>query len=112
MIIHSRASANFPHLAPQGFRDYTYPGTTTQWPSAMTMSATWDVDAVHAWAQAMADEFVAKGVNVFLGPGVNVARTPLNGRNFEYVSGEDPYLGSELVRPLVRGIQSKGMHHI
>ena len=64
---------------------------------------------MYAWAQAMGEEFVGKGANVQLGPGVNVARVPLNGRNFEYVSGEDPYLGATLIQPLVRGIQSNGI---
>ena len=55
----------------------------------------------------MGAEFRAKGANVQLGPGVCVARVPQNGRNFEYVSGEDPFLGYTLVQPLVEGIQSQ-----
>jgi beta-glucosidase len=54
-------------------------------------------------------EFWGKGANVQLGPGVNVARVPRNGRNFEYMSGEDPYLGYTLVQPAVQGIQSQGV---
>jgi beta-glucosidase len=46
---------------------------------------------------------------VQLGPGVNVARVPRNGRNFEYMSGEDPHLGYTLVQPAVSGIQSQGV---
>ena len=57
----------------------------------------------------MGDEFYRKGSNVQLGPGVNLARVPRNGRNFEYLSGEDSYLGYQLVQPLVRGIQSQGV---
>ena len=57
----------------------------------------------------MGEEFYGKGANVQLGPGVCVARVPTNGRNFEYLSGEDPYLGYQLVQPVVRGIQSKGV---
>ena len=44
-----------------------------------------------------------------LGPGVCLARVPVNGRNFEYISGEDPYLGYTMVQPVVRGIQSQGV---
>jgi beta-glucosidase len=47
------------------------------------------------------------GANVQLGPGVCVARVPVNGRNFEYLSGEDPFLGFTLVQPVVQGIQSQ-----
>ncbi len=61
------------------------------------------------WGQAMGDEFYRKGANILLGPGLNLARVPLNGRNFEYLSGEDPYLGYQLVQPLVKGIQSTGV---
>jgi beta-glucosidase len=50
-----------------------------------------------------------KGANVFLGPGVNVARVPLNGRNFEYISGEDPTLGAKLVSAEIKGIQDQGV---
>lgn len=49
------------------------------------------------------------GANVMLGPGLSLARLPHNGRNFEYLSGEDPYLGQELAGPTVRGIQSQGV---
>ncbi len=57
----------------------------------------------------MGAEFFGKGANVQLGPGVNVARVPRNGRNFEYISGEDPFLGYTLVQPAVAGIQSQGV---
>ena len=60
-----------------------------------------------AWGVAMGEEFFAKGSNVQLGPGVCVARAPRNGRNFEYLSGEDPMLGSTMVVPVVTGIQSQ-----
>ena len=55
----------------------------------------------------MGEEFFAKGSNVQLGPGVCVARVPRNGRNFEYLSGEDPMLGATMVVPVVTGIQSQ-----
>eukprot|EP01065_Artemidia_motanka_P046836 TRINITY_DN718_c0_g1_i1.p1 TRINITY_DN718_c0_g1~~TRINITY_DN718_c0_g1_i1.p1 ORF type:complete len:708 (+),score=255.58 TRINITY_DN718_c0_g1_i1:59-2125(+) len=97
---------------PQGYRDGNYgkhgaaPGTSTQWPSDMTIGATWDPALAQRWGAAMAQEFYAKGANVQLGPGLNVARVPQNGRGFEYVSGEDPYLGGEIAYSSVKGIQS------
>lgn len=92
---------------PQGFRDNAHPGTTTCWPSGLTVGATWDPSAVRAWGAAMGKEFYGKGANIQLGPGLCVARVPVNGRNFEYLSGEDPYLGLVLVKPAVDGIQSQ-----
>ena len=94
---------------PQGFRDSVYPGTSTQFPSGLALAASWDVEAVEAWGAAMGSEFRAKGANVQLGPGLCLARLPNNGRNFEYLSGEDPFLGYSLAGPAVRGIQSQGV---
>ena len=71
------------------------------------MAATWDVDSMKEWGIGMGKEFYAKGANVQLGPGMNVARVPRNGRNFEYLSGEDPFLGQVLVKPVIEGIQSQ-----
>ena len=64
---------------------------------------------MNQWGQAMGDEFYDKGANVQLGPGVCIARVPRNGRNFEYVSGEDPHLGYVMSAAAVRGIQSRGV---
>eukprot|EP01060_Flectonema_neradi_P024712 TRINITY_DN335_c16_g1_i1.p1 TRINITY_DN335_c16_g1~~TRINITY_DN335_c16_g1_i1.p1 ORF type:complete len:672 (+),score=131.14 TRINITY_DN335_c16_g1_i1:45-2060(+) len=94
---------------PQGFRTTYHPGTSTQWPSGLGIAATWDVNAVTEWASNMADEFVTKGADILLGPAVCVARVPVNGRNFEYISGEDPKLGATLVAPVVQAIQKKGV---
>ena len=94
---------------PQGFRDNKHPGTSTAWPSGLTMAASWDVAAMEEWGVGMGKEFRAKGSNVQLGPGLCLARVPRNGRNFEYLSGEDPMLGHQLVQPVIRGIQSQGV---
>ena len=95
---------------PQGFRaPLSLEGTTTAWPSGLTVAATWDVNMARSWGRAMGKEFWDKGSNVQLGPGVNVARIPVNGRNFEYISGEDPHLGAELVAPAIDGIQSNNV---
>jgi beta-glucosidase len=93
----------------QGFGDDQHLTTTTAWPSSLTMAASWDVKAMNQWANGMGEEFWAKGASMQLGPGVNLARVPHNGRNFEYISGEDPFLGFTLVQPVVRGIQGNGI---
>jgi len=92
---------------PQGFRGSS--GTSTSWPAALTVSTAWDVNLSNAWGVAMGQEFYQKGANVQLGPGACVARVPRNGRNFEYVSGEDPFLGFHMTGAVVSGIQSQGV---
>src|SRR4030067_2404725 len=62
----------------------------TCFPTASCIASTWDVDLIHSMGQALAQESIALKVDVILGPGVNMKRTPLGGRNFEYFS-EDPY---------------------
>jgi len=93
----------------QGFRPGgTAPkGTSTAWPSGLAIAASWDVDAVFEWGSGMGKEFYDKGANVLLGPAVCVARVPLCGLNYEYISGEEPFLGKALMQPAVRGIQSQ-----
>lgn len=94
---------------PQGFRDNNHPGTSTSFPSALTVAASWDVELMFMWGKAMGEEFFAKGANVQLGPGMCLARVPQNGRNFEYVSGEDPFFGYTMVQPVIKGIQGEGV---
>ena len=94
---------------PQGFRDNEHPGSTTAWPCSLAIAATFDAEAAREWGAAMGAEFHGKGANVQLGPGMCLARIPRNGRNFEYLSGEDPHLGAVLVPPVVRGIQAQGV---
>jgi len=94
-----------------GFRTYWTPlvGTVTCWPSLLAMAATFDTDVVHQFAVALGDEFAGKGANTILGPSINVHRVARNGRNFEYLSGEDPYLGARLTEQYVHGVQSRGV---
>jgi beta-glucosidase len=94
---------------PQGFRMNVRKGTTTAWPSVLSYSTSWDTELIYEWGQVMGKEFKMKGAGVQLGPGMNVMRVGLNGRDFEYISGEDPSLGSLLVGPLIEGIQSNGI---
>lgn len=94
---------------PQGFRDDRHPGSSTAWPCSLAIAATFDKASSLAWGKGMGGEFYRKGSNVQLGPGICLARVPRNGRNFEYISGEDPYLGYALAGPAVTGIQSMGV---
>eukprot|EP00040_Diaphanoeca_grandis_P010532 m.53956 g.53956 ORF g.53956 m.53956 type:complete len:589 (-) comp21843_c2_seq1:98-1864(-) len=81
----------------------------TQWPSSLAIAATWDTQIAHDYGDALGLEQRGKGMNVMLGPGVNLARVPVGGRNFEYY-GEDPHLAATLSAQEVRGIQ--GQHVI
>lgn len=94
-----------------GFRTYwsELVGTVTAWPSLLSLAATWNPDAVHSFAVALGREFSGKGANAVLGPSIEVHRVARNGRNFEYLSGEDPFLGSRLVKAYVDGVQSQGV---
>jgi len=83
-------------------------GTVTCWPSLLHLAASWDEEIVMAVAAAIAREYLGKGSNVVLGPSVNVHRIARGGRNFEYMSGEDPYLGTRLAKAYVYGVQDEG----
>jgi beta-glucosidase len=80
----------------------------TCFPTASALASTWDVELVREMGQALGEECIALNVDVLLGPGNNMKRTPLCGRNFEYFS-EDPFLAGEMAASLINGIQSKGV---
>ncbi|GAA1917797.1 glycoside hydrolase family 3 C-terminal domain-containing protein [Microbacterium aoyamense] len=80
----------------------------TCFPPAVTLASSWDPELVAAIGAALGREAAAAGVDVVLGPGVNIKRSPLCGRNFEYFS-EDPLLTGELGGAMVEGIQSQGV---
>ena len=80
----------------------------TCFPAAVTLAATWDEELVTEVAGALAVEALATGVDVVLGPGLNIKRHPLCGRNFEYFS-EDPLLSGRLAAAAVRGLQDRGV---
>lgn len=84
----------------------SYPATC--FPVAATIVSSWDTELLEEMGQALADECIALDVDILLGPGNNIKRTPLCGRNFEYFS-EDPTLAGEMAASLIRGIQSKGV---
>ncbi len=80
----------------------------TCFPTASLLASTWDVDLIRVMGEALAEECIAQKVDVILGPGVNMKRSPLCGRNFEYFS-EDPFLAGEIASAFINGVQSKGV---
>ncbi|WP_320018633.1 glycoside hydrolase family 3 C-terminal domain-containing protein [Labilibaculum manganireducens] len=80
----------------------------TCFPTASALSATWNLDMVNKVGQAIGEECQAQNVNVILGPGVNIKRSVLGGRNFEFFS-EDPILSGELGAAYINGVQSQGV---
>jgi len=80
----------------------------TCFPTASALSATWDVALLREVGEALGNEASALGVNMLLGPGVNIKRSALGGRNFEYFS-EDPYLSGKLGAAYIRGVQAQGV---
>ena len=94
------------------WNDWGYSGRTndsiTAFPALTALAATWNPTLSEAYGNALAEEALYREKDVMLGPGVNIYRTPLNGRNFEYM-GEDPYLAGELVVPYIQGMQKNGV---
>ncbi|MDD6015187.1 MAG: glycoside hydrolase family 3 C-terminal domain-containing protein [Prevotellaceae bacterium] len=77
-------------------------------PSLTCLAATWNRDISTAYGNAVSEEFAFRGKDIMLGPGVNIQRTPLNGRAFEYM-GEDPFLAGEIVVPYIKAAQANGI---
>lgn len=77
-------------------------------PALTCLAATWNPEMSALYGRSIGEEALYRGKDVLLGPGVNIYRTPLNGRNFEYM-GEDPYLASRMVVPYVKGVQDCGV---
>ncbi len=77
-------------------------------PALTCLAATWDEELSLLYGKSIGEEARYRKKSVLLGPGVNIYRTPLNGRNFEYM-GEDPYLASKMVVPYVKGVQEIGV---
>ncbi|MFN8436327.1 MAG: glycoside hydrolase family 3 N-terminal domain-containing protein [Cytophagales bacterium] len=80
----------------------------TYLPCELLLAATWNRKLAFEYGKVLGSETHARGKNIILAPGINIIRTPLNGRNFEYLS-EDPFLVSELCVPHIRGVQSMGI---
>lgn len=93
---------------PNGLRNYD-PGTNcTTLPSVCAIGATWSREAAEKAGRTMANDCIHHNRQMILGPGLNIKRNALNGRNFEYVS-EDPVLTGEIAGHMVRGIESRGI---
>ncbi len=80
----------------------------TAFPALTCLAATWNPEMSALYGRSIGEEVRYREKDVLLGPGVNIYRTPLNGRNFEYM-GEDPFLASRMVVPYVRGVQENGV---
>lgn len=77
----------------------------TAFPAMICLAATWNPEMGQLYGKAYSEEALYRNKNIILGPGVNILRTPLNGRNFEYM-GEDPYLASKIAVGYIQGVQS------
>jgi beta-glucosidase len=88
---------------PMGVHDY---GLTTAYPAGIALAASWDIDLAQRFGTSMGKDARARGVNFILGPGMNICRAPMNGRNFEYF-GEDPFLASRMAVSVIEGIQGQ-----
>ncbi len=91
---------------PQGLRNHA--PHSTLYPAGILAAATWNRDIAARYGESLGDDARARGVGILLGPGVNIYRSPLCGRNYEYM-GEDPYLASEIATEYIKGVQSKGV---
>ena len=90
---------------PQGVRNNT---KSTLYPSGIAAAATWDVELIQQMGISLGKDSRARGVHILLGPGANIYRSPLCGRNFEYF-GEDPFLAGEIATAYIKGVQSMGV---
>lgn len=109
MFTHAEPSIGLPSFkmsdASVGVRTW---GPTTAYAGGVALAATWDPAFARQLGQSLGKDARARSVNFLLGPGVNIARSPVAGRNFEYLS-EDPFLNSTMVVPYIQGVQSQGV---
>jgi beta-glucosidase len=80
-----------------------------RFPSGLTLAATWNPDRAHDQGVSMGRNARARGYFSILGPGMDFYRVPMGGRNFEYMTGEDPFLGGQLNPSEIQGIQAQGV---
>ena len=90
---------------PLGVHDY---GLTTAYPAGIALAATWDTELAQRVGAGLGKDARARGVHFVLGPGMNIYRAPMCGRNFEYF-GEDPFLASRMAVSVIKGIQGQGV---
>ena len=109
MFTHASPAIDLPRFkmsdASVGVRTW---GPTTAYAGGVALAAAWDPELARRIGEGLGKDARARDVNFLLGPGVNIARTPVAGRNFEYLS-EDPFLNSALVVPFIHGVQSQGV---
>lgn len=109
MFIRAEPAAGFPRLkmsdGPLGVRTW---GPDTAYAGGIALAASWDPALVKQMGVSIGDDARARGVHFLLGPGVDIYRSPMNGRNFEYF-GEDPYLSAHTAVPYIEGVQSQGV---
>ena len=109
MFIRAEPSAGFPELkmsdGPEGVRTW---GPDTAYAGGIALAASWDPALANAMGKSIGLDARARNVNFLLGPGVNIYRAPMAGRNFEYF-GEDPYLAGQIAVGYIRGVQSEGV---
>src|SRR5271157_1745695 len=106
MFTHAVPAINLPRFkmsdASVGVRTW---GPTTAYAGGVALAATWDKSFARELGKSLGKDARTRNVNFLLGPGVNIARSAVNGRNFEYLS-EDPYLNATIVVPWIEGVQS------
>jgi beta-glucosidase len=90
---------------PMGVRSW---GPTTAYAAGIGLAASWDMSLAQRVGMSLGRDARARGVNFLLGPGVNIYRAPMNGRNFEYF-GEDPYLAGKIAAHYILGVQSQNV---
>src|ERR1700687_1414845 len=90
---------------PLGVHNY---GVSTAYPAGIALAATWDPELASRVGGSLGKDARARGVHFVLGPGMNVYRAPMCGRNFEYY-GEDPYLASQMAVAVIKGVQGRGV---
>lgn len=109
MYIRSEPGIGLPRLkmsdGPMGVRTW---GPSTAYAAGINLAASWDPTLARKIGVMLGDDARARGVNFLLGPGVNIYRSPRNGRNFEYF-GEDPYLAGQIAVQYIDGVQSQGV---
>ena len=109
MFIRAEPSAGFPQLkmsdGPEGVRTW---GPDTAYAGGIGLAAAWDPALANRMGESIGEDARARGVHFLLGPGVNIYRAPMCGRNFEYF-GEDPFLSGQTAAAYIRGVQSEGV---
>ncbi len=99
--------ADGPHGLVKRSSDFLECIPSTCFPTSSALSSSWDIDLAYAVGKAIGEECLAEGVHMLLGPAINIQRSPLGGRNFEYYS-EDPVLSGEMAAAFILGLQSEG----